>query len=461
MTTLNTFNKVDNTTSVMAAHVNDLIATALRAEYSNVETLSATRTLLDVDTPIQRYDCNGANRDVKAPTASTTTNHLYVIVNATASGSYVITLKNNSGSTTYATIAVGQAVLAVPDGNGGYTVFSNATASSGDSYNYLINGGFDFAERQAPATLTTIADKSWGADRWQLFAENASWQYQRNDATGTSGLTSKYYGTWKKITNTGKGIFVQKVASINSIPLRGKTVIFQIKMSASSSKTIRMAVLELQTGGVADTFPAALASAFGANTVDPTWGSNVAIITAAQSKSVTTSFQSFSVSVTVPATSKNIVCAFWTDSQFAANDTLSVAEAGLFVSSSVQAWKPKFDSQEYQLCKLYYRKSYARDTAPATASAPNYIFSTAYSTSRLWANVVHDVEMRAAPTYTIISLAGTTSKASKESDGLDIGTTVSVTIGSTKLLSLVSDSGAGLTIGNAYIYHYTANAEIA
>lgn len=336
---------------------------------------------------------------------------------------------------------------------------SNLT--NGDCYNYLINGGFDFAQRQAPATLTTISDKSWGADRWQQFAENASWQYQRNDATGESGLTSQYYGLFKKITNTGKGIFVQKIEGNSSIALRSKTVVFQIKMKASASKTIRMGILELQTGGTVDTFPAALASAFGANTVDPTWGTNVAIITAAQSKSVTTSWQSFSVSVTVPATSKNVVCAIWTDSQFAANDTLSVAEAGLFVSGSVQAWKPRLLSQELSLCNRYYRKSYALETAPATASAPGYIWQTAYTTSRLWSNVFYEVEMRASPTFTIISLAGTSAKASKESDGLDIGTTVTVSIGSAKVLSLVVDSGTAFTAGTAYIYHYTANAEIA
>lgn len=459
MTTLNDINKVDNVTSVLAAHVNDLIASTLRAEYTNTETLSATRTLLAVDMPIQRFNCNGANRIVKCPTANTTTNHLYLIVNATSSGTYVITLQSNDGTITHAMVAVGSSVLLIPDGNGGYAVVPAGNTS--DCYNYLINGGFDFAQRQTPGTLTTIADKSWGADRWQQFAENASWQYQRNDATGESGLTSKYYGLFKKITSTGKGIFVQKVEGVNSVPLRGKTVTFQIKMKASASKTIRMAVLELQTGGTMDAFPAAIASAFGANTVDPTWGTNVAVITAAESKSVTTSWQSFSVTVAIPATSKNVVCAIWTDSQFAANDTVSVAEAGLFVSGMIQAWKPRLFQQELSLCNRYYRKSYALETAPATASAPNYIFVVAYTTSRLWANVFYEVEMRTAPTITIISLAGTTAKASKEADGLDIGTTVTVLIGAAKILSLVTDSGTAFTVGTAYIYHYTADAEIA
>jgi hypothetical protein len=250
--------------------------------------------------------------------------------------------------------------LVAPGANGnvltsnGSVWTSAAPTGGGAGINYLINGGYDFAQRQTPGTLTTVADKGWGADRWQQFAENASWQYNRNDATGETGLTSKNYGLFKKITNTGKGIFTQKVEGINSVPLRGKTVIFQIKMKSSANKTIRIGILELQNAGTIDTFPAAIASAFGANTVDPTWGANVAVITAAVSCSVlSASWTSFSVSVTVPSNSKNLVCAVWTDSQFAANDTLSVAEAGLFVAATIQPWMPISTEIDLAQCQRF------------------------------------------------------------------------------------------------------------
>lgn len=184
MSTLNDINKVDNVTSVLAAHVNDLIASTLRSEYTNIETLSATRTLLAVDMPIQRFDCNGANRDVKVPTANTTTNHLYFIVNATASGSYVITLKSNDGATTYATVAVGQAVLAVPDGNGGYKIVgSNAT-----------DGWTAVTETWTYASASTITIPSDGTTKYQpgikvRFKQGGGWKYYMGRTVAATLLT--------------------------------------------------------------------------------------------------------------------------------------------------------------------------------------------------------------------------------------------------------------------------------
>lgn len=222
--------------------------------------------------------------------------------------------------------------------------------------NLLINGGFDIAQRQAPATLTTIAQDKYSADRWRISRENADLQYQRADGLGEAGLTSQYFGTFKKITNAGKFMVYQIIEGMNSVALRNKTVTFQVKMKASSSKTIRMAVLQLQNAGTIDTIPATFVSAWGSSGVDPTLGANLAIITGAVSKSVTTAMQSFSVTVTVPSNSKNIICAVWTDSQFAVNDTLSIAEAGLFVAANVQAWLPIASATQLQICQRYFQK---------------------------------------------------------------------------------------------------------
>ena len=73
MTTMNDFNYTDDVDYILASTINNVMPSVFRAEYSNAETLSGTRTLLDADTPIQRFNCNGANRIVKMPTADTTT----------------------------------------------------------------------------------------------------------------------------------------------------------------------------------------------------------------------------------------------------------------------------------------------------------------------------------------------------------------------------------------------------
>jgi len=120
MTTLNDFNYVDDSDDVMAVHVNNLLGAALRSEYKNVESLSATRTLLDVDTPIQRFDCNGANRIVKMPTADAVENHPYLIVNSTSSGTYTLTVQSNDAAISHAVLDPLEFVLMLPDGDGTY-----------------------------------------------------------------------------------------------------------------------------------------------------------------------------------------------------------------------------------------------------------------------------------------------------------------------------------------------------
>ena len=119
MADLNDFGYTDDVDDVLAVYVNNLLASTLRSEYKNVETLAADKTLTDADTPIQRLDCNGAARIVKVPTEDAVENHPFFIVNS-SSGAYAITVKNNAGTEIIATINQGRAVMVYPSGVGGY-----------------------------------------------------------------------------------------------------------------------------------------------------------------------------------------------------------------------------------------------------------------------------------------------------------------------------------------------------
>jgi hypothetical protein len=237
--------------------------------------------------------------------------------------------------------------------------------------NYAINSGFDLAQRQVPATLTEIADKDYGPDQWWISSAAGGVQYQRVETDPADGLSSKYYGVFSKSTSTGKMFICQPIEGRETIPLRGRAVIFQMKMAASAGMAVRMAVLELQSAGTLDAPPATLVTNFGANGVLPTFGANVAIITASAVKTVTTSFQSFSVSVTVPSDSKNLFLAVWSDSGMVAEDSLVLAEADLFPGVSERTWVPNPISQEIVSCQRYYWKTYEIDTEPAYDSGKN------------------------------------------------------------------------------------------
>lgn len=113
MTTLTNFNKTDLLDDHVAADVNKLIATSLRAEHANTETITATKELSDNDTPFQIITASGADRTVElAPEA--TTNHVTIVENGGASNRVIV--KDDSGATTFVTLAVGEWALFLPLG---------------------------------------------------------------------------------------------------------------------------------------------------------------------------------------------------------------------------------------------------------------------------------------------------------------------------------------------------------
>ncbi len=94
MTNLADFRVTDLVTSVLAAQYNRVIDSVLRGELTNVETLSANKTLIDNDYPLQVLNPTAA-RDVTLPAVSSV-NHPFYIVNA--SGTYALTIKNAGGT---------------------------------------------------------------------------------------------------------------------------------------------------------------------------------------------------------------------------------------------------------------------------------------------------------------------------------------------------------------------------
>jgi hypothetical protein len=119
MSDLNDFIYTNKVHDVLAEYVNRLLASTMRSEYKNVETLVADRQLTDADTPIQRLDCGGVDRNVFAPEPDAVENHALLLVN-TSDGGEVITLRDYDDTITIGTIDAGKALLLLPDGDGGY-----------------------------------------------------------------------------------------------------------------------------------------------------------------------------------------------------------------------------------------------------------------------------------------------------------------------------------------------------
>lgn len=290
--------------------------------------------------------------------------------------------------------------------------------------NVLINGGFDFAQRQVPGTLTAITTDKYSADRWRISRETASLQYARIDTNGSleSGITGRYYGQFKQITSAGKFAIYQPVEAINTFPLASRVVSFQCKLKASSSKTIRLGLVQLNSSGTVDTINATVVPTWGSNSTDPTMATNHARITPSAavsngsvsgsgiSCSVTTSWQQFGGVFTMPSNAKNIIPMLWTDSQFSANDSLYVAEAGLYDGSALRAWLPRLFKHEMALCQRYYDKSLPVDIAPGTTGygGTDGFIGPATGSQTLYAFRSHS--MRSTPTVQIYDNAGNAGK---------------------------------------------------
>ena len=331
-----------------------------------------------------------------------------------------------------------------------------------DATNFLLNGGWDFAQRTTPGTLTSVSDNAYGADRWKQTRENADLQYQRNDATSETGLTSRYYGKYKKITNAGKFMVFQILEGQHTVPLRGKTVIYQVKMKASTAKTIRMAILELQSGGTMDTIPGTFVSAWNVDGTDPTLGANLAVITGAESKDVTTSWQNFTVSVTVPSTSKNLICAVWANADFSAADELNLAEAGLFLGATQLSWTPRNITQELLLCQRYYWKSFDIDTLPAQnaglTATLRFIAGKAGATSQYGTFILPVRQRTSTPTVTSYNPAAANAQVR---DGTAAADCSSTSVGvENQTLFLNCTGNASTAVGNRLHVHVTSEAEL-
>jgi hypothetical protein len=125
MTDLTTYFKTDLVDDHVADDVNVLIGAVLRAEFSNTETISATKTLTNTDCQIQKLTASGASRDVRLPLAATS-NHYFAIYNAGGSNNVVV--KDSTGVTTYITLAPSEWGMLVSSGTGWAVLGSSSLA---------------------------------------------------------------------------------------------------------------------------------------------------------------------------------------------------------------------------------------------------------------------------------------------------------------------------------------------
>ena len=358
-----------------------------------------------------------------------------------------------------------------------------------DSYNWIRNSGFWHAQRQAPSTLTTYSNttgRSFTADGWAVTNENASVQYQRSDtATAVStGQQARYFGNFTKITSTGKMIISQALISEDACNLRGQTVrlTFYLKNIVTSPATWRIGLVQLTAAGTVDTLPATFISAFGANSTDPTLGTNLAYIAPLSTQtgdnctisgngascvvSSTTTWTRYSALFVVPTTCLNLVAMLWSDSQAIATAGISVSQVQLTSGYEVQVWSPQHFADEFRRCQRFYQKTFGNETGPIQSLGNNTgemagiagkAGATALGCQLFW-RLSLPLWTTAAPTITTFNPAAANNLMRDETAAVDTTVIAATAMGGVSV-KFTATGNASTAVGNQIGIHATVDAD--
>jgi hypothetical protein len=367
------------------------------------------------------------------------------------------------------------------------TAWVQVTPRAAGIANTLLNGGFTFANRQnagVAATYSNTAARVYGPDRWAITNENASVEFIRV-ATDTpeTGITNRFYGTFTKITNAGKMCISQVIEGSDGHKHRGRTVRVQLKMKASTATTMRVALLQLAAAGTQDTVPGYAAGApsgtfiyaFGADCTDPTFGTDLAKITpiaadnatiasTGLSCSVTTAWQQFGGTFTLPSDYKNLVLVIFTNADIAATTAISVTEAGLYGSARMVTWDDLPFGTLQLLLQRYYYKSFPVSTIPAQSAGLTGAIRGHVSVAGASANqpigVQYAVGKRlAAPTITFFNPSNADAFVRNTTAGTNASATAAAN-NSRESMDIMFTGLAAWTVAQAVAVHYTLDAEL-
>jgi hypothetical protein len=200
MATLNDRSVQDGNTYVLAVYYNKLLGNIFRKDFSNAVVMTTDLVLTDGDMPIQRLDCNGANRVVSVPPGADG-NHPFLLINVTSSGSWTLTVKSNDGVNTLKVLNPGDHGFFTSDGNGTYMDLiafeSDHGALTGlsddDHTQYLLATGLREWSEQASAPSTPASGK------WLTYFKTDG-LYIKDDAGNEIGPLGSELAQWSNFT---------------------------------------------------------------------------------------------------------------------------------------------------------------------------------------------------------------------------------------------------------------------
>lgn len=288
--------------------------------------------------------------------------------------------------------------------------------------NVVINGAMMVSQRGTSFTSTGSAnsDDTYNLDRWTLLSDGNDIVDVTQEATTvpTGGLNALALDV--ETANKKFGV-LQVIEQKNCIGLIGNTVTlsFKARKGASNATVGTMRAVILAWSGTADTVTSDIVSAWGASGTNPTLAANWTAENTATDLTLTTSYQTFSVTAAVDtASAKNIgIFLYYNNADGTVQDFIYVTDVQLEIGSQATPFERRPYGLELSLCERYYGEF-------TNATSAWSLSSTDIAVSQRW-----PVRMRAAPSLTLLdsSIVWDDYNASDTSSGSTIVSSQNVT----------------------------------
>jgi len=310
------------------------------------------------------------------------------------------------------------------------TAISGGTLGSFGFRNRIYNGDFSVVQRATSMALTT--SRTYGSvDRFAFIQETSA-----NGIAAQTTVTSQPFRFALKLGRNAAAVTTgvisgwQALPTTDSITLRGKQVTLSFYAKAGTNYSATSSLMSC-----------AIYSGEGTNESVTTMGSwtNSATVVSAQ-KTLTTSWQQFSITGTVSATATQlgIYLAYTPVGTAGADDNMYISMVQLEEGSEATPYEFKTPTLERSLCQLFWEPSNSNDSifSGNVTSAGNY-----------YSNVGFKVTKRIAPTVVLTNISNTNFTSS-------VGTTV-IDVGGFRENRVANGTGGGV-----FQSSWTADAEL-
>jgi hypothetical protein len=293
-------------------------------------------------------------------------------------------------------------------GNNGETLVADSSTSTGLRYqgsmaagkNALINGGFDIWQRGTTVATATSSSTGFAADRWQIYrAGFATGATLTRQATGdTTNLPFIQYCARVQRdsgnTSTASYNFSQNLESSMSIPYAGKTFVLSFYARAGANYSVASSTLRaiVKNGTGIDQNGTTGAGYTGSN--QPIY----------QNVTLTTTWQRFSITATMPTNATEFLVNFEADpvGTAGANDYFEVTGVQVEVGSVPTQFTRAGGTIQGELAAC---RRYLPAITSISGDANEYI-GYAYGTNATVYTIPFDVPARVKPTGVTVNNSG-------------------------------------------------------